>query len=74
MKKNLFVCENCKKEQTCNKNEYPYDYDWVYIFNIEVKIERYLPRKFEDLHFCSGECAGEYLKKIFEKSKGSKNK
>lgn len=70
VKKNLFICDNCKKKDESDLDSYLYDKGWMYCYKFDFKIEANKKISSHDKHFCCVDCFLSYLnKKVKEKIK-----
>jgi hypothetical protein len=64
-----FICDNCGKEtefqeENNSENKYPYKYSegWIYIYQLNIKLEKGINFEIKDKHLCSEECLLSYIK------------
>lgn len=68
------TCDKCNKEISfLDGTKYPYDKGWCYIYSFQGRIGKKSNHRlhvtdekvqFNDLHFCSGKCASEFIADI----------
>ena len=66
--KTEFICNHCNKSIVIpNDNfdgscQFPYDSGWIFIYNLEFKVEQKLPLKIAKEHFCSKKCLTDHIR------------
>ncbi len=67
MKKIMFVCDTCEKENVKEEYEgYPYDDNWVYLYELVGKVKKHNDFKHRDKYFCSFKCLSKWIERTFK--------
>lgn len=64
-----FTCDFCGKKSEPTQGGLPYHKGWMYIYQINGKIDKQNIRKGEDMHLCSKDCLVNLVDTLFSKSK-----
>jgi len=61
-----FECDFCKKRSYESEEppEYPYNFGWIYIYNLNFKTCNDKINNLKDLHFCCRDCFIKYIIEI----------
>jgi hypothetical protein len=75
MKLQAFKCDNCGKESIPKQIGFCYEQKWVYLYNVNIKLNENCTFEIKDKHFCCPNCMKDFLgKKITEEYIKSKIK
>lgn len=69
MKKQTFLCDNCKNQQigeidNNGRDIFPYDIGWIYLHTINFKVNKSKVKVKNEKHFCCSECFTAYTRRI----------
>lgn len=72
MKVEKFICDECKAESPDNKEgeiqeAFPYNKRWIFVFELNGKVEGAKIIEKKNLHFCSKKCMLKYIDNTFTK-------
>ena len=73
MKKEMFVCDECKSEQE-KITGFPYEKDWCYLHKVALKIATPFSKmhnegsevELKDKHFCKKKCLLKHIETLLE--------
>jgi hypothetical protein len=66
-----FICDNCGQFFPMTKDShYPFEAKWLYLHELNFKVEQKKFVRFSQKHFCKLKCAAEFImKKLMEENK-----